>query len=198
MGQRALDHGRQAFTGILIAHIQNAKGPAIMGAVVHEIVALDMVRILGSQSHARAIVEPQASAFELSGRNLQALLLPDPFHPFVIHWPSFTLQERGDPAIAISSVLTGKRHYPRGKLCFVIRHLSRIALCGAWLPHHPAGSALGHAQRGLDMLDDCASPVWADQFFDSTSFKMALSSVKSATTRLNRAFSCSNSFKRRA
>tara|TARA_R110002110_G_scaffold265183_2_gene481054 strand:+ start:1164 stop:1613 length:450 start_codon:yes stop_codon:yes gene_type:complete len=54
----SLDMDRQALPAVFIDHRQHPERLAVMGAVGDEVVAPDMATILGSEPHARAIVQP--------------------------------------------------------------------------------------------------------------------------------------------
>ena len=49
-----------------------------MGSILDKVIGPDVVGMLRSQPHARAIVQPQTTAFGLLLRNLQPLAPPDP------------------------------------------------------------------------------------------------------------------------
>jgi hypothetical protein len=67
-----------------------------------------MVGSLRPQPKARAIVEPEMSAFRLFGRHFQPLASPDPLDTFLVHRPAGSTQQRRDPAISVAAILAGK------------------------------------------------------------------------------------------
>ena len=79
----------------------------IMRAYADEVVTPDMVRMCRPEPHARAIVEPQSPAWLLLLWNLQPFTTPDPLDSVLAHLPASMLQQRCDPAIAVTSVLLG-------------------------------------------------------------------------------------------
>src|SRR5260370_27545964 len=81
---------------------------AIMGAVLDEVVGPDMVGMLGPQADAGAIGQPQPSAFGLLGRHLQPFATPARLDPAVADRPAGLSEQRGDLAIAVTTVLTGE------------------------------------------------------------------------------------------
>ena len=52
----------------------------------------DMILVLGAQSDAGAIVEPQPCSLGLFLRYFQPLAPPDPLHPLVVHEPALHAQ----------------------------------------------------------------------------------------------------------
>ena len=56
---------RQALTGELVQDIERTKGPAVMGAVMHEVIGPDMVRPFGAQPDAGAVVDPEPPPLRL-------------------------------------------------------------------------------------------------------------------------------------
>ena len=58
------------------------------------------------------------------------------------------------------------------------------------------GATLGHLELPPHVLDDGAAAGGAQKFPLAASFRISLSSVRSDTAFLNRAFSCSSSFSR--
>ena len=56
----ALDPDRQSPPRELVDHAEHAELPAVLGAVLDEVVGPDMVGPLGAQPHARPVVEPKA------------------------------------------------------------------------------------------------------------------------------------------
>ena len=82
-------HGdRQALTRELIDHRQHPERPAVMGAVLHEVIGPDMVAPARAQTNARPIVEPQSPAFGLFRGHFQPLAPPDPPNTFDVHVPA--------------------------------------------------------------------------------------------------------------
>jgi hypothetical protein len=67
-----------------------------------------MVRSFWAYPNARSVVEPQPSSWLLFLWNLQPFTTPDPFHPFLANSPAGMLQQRRDPAVAITTILAGQ------------------------------------------------------------------------------------------
>ena len=70
-----------------------------MGSVFDEVVGPDVVRPLGAQAHARAVVQPEAAALWLFLRDFQPLPSPDPLDPFGVHSPAGVAQQGRDPPV---------------------------------------------------------------------------------------------------
>ncbi len=51
------------FSAVLIQNGQQPESPPFLGALMHEVIAPDMVPMSRSQAHARAVMEPQSPAF---------------------------------------------------------------------------------------------------------------------------------------
>ena len=96
-----------------------------------------MIGALGTQPHARAIVEPQPAPWLLSLRNFQPFAPPDALYPIVANPPSRTLQQRRNATIAI----------------FVVSLYRSVALRAAWLVHQVARSSLADSMHAAGMAD---------------------------------------------
>lgn len=158
----------------------------------------------GPKPDAEAVVAPEPPALGLLGWHLQTFLPPDPRHPLGIDMPALRTQQCRDPAIAVPAKLTGQIDDGFGKRRFVIRLFGNMPLGRTRLAKHLAGPAFGNAKRFLDMMH--AAPTTlnakersrAQKFPAAASFRMSLSSVRSATAFFSRAFSRSSSFRRLA
>ena len=155
-----------------------------------------MVLVLGPQSQARAIAEPETTSLRLLHRNLQPLLPPDPLDALVVHRPAGSFQQCRDTAVAVAAELGGQRDDVGSQSCLIMRRRRHLALCRAMLAENPAGPPLRHAKLAHHMLDTGTAAGGAYQFPLAASVRMSLSSVRSETARLSRAFSVSSSFRR--
>jgi hypothetical protein len=81
-----------------------------MGLCTDEVVAPDMIGVLGTQPHAGPVVEPQPPSRLLLLWNLQPLTTPDSLYPVLADLPACPLEQRRDPTIAIATILTGQRY----------------------------------------------------------------------------------------
>ena len=149
----AIDADRQALVGELVDDVEHAVFPAIMRAVLDEVVRPDVVGMLRPQTNAGAVCEPEAASFGLLLGNLQALASPDPLDPRVTDQPASITQQGGNLAIAIAAVLSSKFDHV-GRQPFGIFTAPRdLALRRAMLPERRTSAALGDMQMISDMLD---------------------------------------------
>jgi hypothetical protein len=88
-----------------------------------------MVPVFWPSPDTGPIIQPQATTFGLMLRYFEPFLTPDPFHPLVVDLPTFCLQQGGDPAVSIPSVLLGKINDPGSQLRLIVSDLWLISLC---------------------------------------------------------------------
>src|SRR3954463_13954734 len=86
--QLPVDADRQALPGKLVDDVEHAELPAVVGAVLDEVVRPDMVGALGSEPHAGAVIQPQTPLLRLLARHFEPLLPPDAFNPLGVHRPA--------------------------------------------------------------------------------------------------------------
>src|SRR5436305_15250328 len=110
-----------------------------------------MVGMLWSQTDARSVVEPEASAFGLLCRDLHPLTPPDAFDTLLVHRPARSAKQRRDPAVSVTAILAGKRNDVGGQCRFIIRCCRCLALCGAMLAKGPARPSLRYTKLCRDM-----------------------------------------------
>ena len=104
-GELAVDPDQQAFPGVLVQDVQDPERPAVIRAVMHEVVRPDVGPMGGPQPHARAIVQPQPPLLRLFLRNLEPLASPQALHPLGVHLPAGIPQQGRDPAIPVAAIL---------------------------------------------------------------------------------------------
>ena len=154
-----------------------------------------MVGPLGAKADAGSVREPEPAALGLSGWNLQPLASPNPLDPLVVDYPACRrAQQRGDLAIAVASVSADQFDHVGDELLLIVASARNPALGRAVLPEHAADPPLRYLQSEPDMVDAGTTTRGAYQFPDAASFRISLSSVRSATARRSRAFSASSSF----
>ena len=189
---------RQTFPTELVNHHQHPKRPSVMRALLNEVVSPDVMAPARSKPDAGAVIQPEPAALGLPRRNLQPFLPPNPRHALGIHMPALGAKQCRDPAIAVTSKLAGKIDDRFRKRRFIAGHFRNMPLRRASLAKHTAGPAFGYTQRLLNMMHVVPTTGSAQKFPDAASFRMSLSSVRSATAFLSRAFSRSSSFRRLA
>ena len=149
----AIDPDRQTFVCELVDDIEHSILPSLMGAVLHEIVRPDMVGPLGTQAHARAVIEPKAAPLGLLGWNFQPFASPDAFDTLVVDKPTSLPEQRGDPAVAIAAVFAGEFNDVGGQPFLIFSPSRRLALRRTVLAEYPTRPALGNAKLLPDVLD---------------------------------------------
>ena len=60
----------KALMGELVDDVEHAEPAPIVSAVLEEVVGPDMIAVLGPEADAGAVVQPEATALGLPGRNL--------------------------------------------------------------------------------------------------------------------------------
>jgi len=165
---------------------------------VDKIVAPHMVCMLSPEPHATAIVKPQPTSLWLFPWHLEPFLLPDPLDPLVIHTPSFEPEHRSDSSIAITPIHARQLDDPLRQWQLVVSHARQIPLRCSWLFQEFARPPLGNSKAIPYCINRFSLPVRAQKFPDATSCNIALSSERSATSFLSRAFSFSRSLSLRA
>ena len=110
-----------------------------------------MIPMGGAKPDTRAVVEPQTTPFGLLWRHFQARLTPDAFHPFMVHTPALTVQQRSNSRRAVTAVQRGQFDDPLGQQRLVIPNLGQVTLGGAGLAQDLAGPPLRRPQSPLGM-----------------------------------------------
>ncbi len=155
-----------------------------------------MVLVHRTKTNARAIIQPQPTAFWLSLRYLQPLLSPDPFNTLMVHSPALQAQQRCDPPVPIASERCCKVNDALGERFFIITFDRRIPLRRAWLLQDSARPPLRDTEAITHRVNRSPRLPRAQKFPRATSCSIALSRCASASSLLSRAFSCSSSLNR--
>src|SRR5512141_239269 len=161
MPQMTLHSHRQTLPDKFIDHVQDPKRSAIVGSFEHEVIAPDMVRKLRFQPQTGSIVQPQATPFRLSGRYLQPFPTPDALHTLVVHLPPLVVQESGDAAIAITSILAGQFCHTQHQALFFACLTLLISLCRTRLSKSPADPSFRKLEHFLGSLHRLPASVLA-------------------------------------
>ncbi len=134
---------RQALPRVFVDHRQHADRSSIVRHRAHEVVAPHVIGPLGPQPHARAVIEPEPSPGPLFLRDLQPFATPDALHSIFPHLPACRPQQRRDPPVAVTAILTGQGN-DRSRQRIFIHSLDRhVALRSTPLLHQPASMSLG-------------------------------------------------------
>ena len=124
-----------------------------MRAVFDEVVAPHVIAVLRPEPDARTVGEPKTPSFCLFVGNPQALAPPDPLDPLVVDEPARLTQQRGDLAIAVAAVITGKLDDVGGQPLFVVAPRWRLALRRTMLSERRTCATLGDVKFTSNMLD---------------------------------------------
>ena len=115
-----------------------------------------MVRPLGAQADAGAVVQPQTAPLRLFLGHLQPLAPPQAQGTLVIDLPAGIAQQSGDPPVAVTAILAGQLDHVRDQAVLVVAAARDAALGRAVLPQHPAGAAFRDPEPAADMIDALA------------------------------------------
>ncbi len=149
----SVDLDRQALAGVFIDDDQHPERLAIKGAILDEVIRPDVVRVHRPKPNARSIGEPQTPAPGLFHWHSEPLAPPYPIDALDVHHPTFSVQQRGDPAVAVTAVLLGKAGNRFGQRIFALSALPRLALGGAVLADHAARPAHRDAEALHHVVD---------------------------------------------
>ena len=112
-----------------------------------------MVRPLGAQPDAGAVVQPQTVPLRLFGGHLQPLAPPQALDPLVVDLPAGIAQQGRDAAVAVTAVLAGQLDHVRDQAILVVTAARDAALGRAMLSQHPAGPPFRDPKPVADMID---------------------------------------------
>ena len=110
---------RQALAGELVQDVEHAEGPAVMGLMMDEVIGPDVVRPLGTQPDAGAVVQPQTVPLRLFLGHLQPLAPPQALDPLVVDLPAGDTQQGRDAPIAVAAILAGQLGHVRNQAILV-------------------------------------------------------------------------------
>jgi hypothetical protein len=142
----------------LVDYVEHAVLPALMGAVLDEVVGPNMVRVFGAKTDAGSVGEPETASLRLFVRDFQPFATPDALDPFVVHQPAGSAQQFGDLAIAVAAILASELDDVGRQPLLLGTALRDPALRRAMLTERRTGTALGDGQLPSDMLDAGAAP----------------------------------------
>lgn len=159
-------------------------------------------QLIGDKVHTPAIVPVQCCRADLpldtgntpTGRFLthyQAFCTVEPVDPLMVNLPSFTLEQYVESPIAEGNTACSQFPQSQAKRELWICHAS-MTMCRARPVEHPKGPPFACPVQCLHLSDEFAAKGRPQSFFESTSWSICLSSVRSATRRFNRRFSSSS------
>src|SRR5262249_22431935 len=132
---------------------QHAEGPAVLGAVLNEIIGPDMAFAFRPKPDAGAVVQPKPPASWLFLWHFQPLSPPNPVNPLEIDAKALGLQQRPDPAIAVTAIGRGQTEDRLRQRILIIANERMPALCRAWLPDDSARATLRHRHLRANVRD---------------------------------------------
>src|SRR5262245_61465329 len=191
-------HQRQTFTRVLIDDRQPLQRPPARRAVEDKVPGPHVVWVLRATAHASVGAVPQMPLFPGFLRHFQPLPAPQPIHALAIHRPALTPQQRPDPPIAITRMLTHQRQHPFHQPTLRILDAGPITLRLSRLTQHPARPSLAHPEAPPHANDRLLPACRTRQFPSRASLSMALSNPASASSFFRRLFSSSSSLSRLA
>ncbi len=121
-----------------------------------EVVGPDVIRPLGAQPDAGAVIEPKPAPLRLLAGHLQPLAPPQALDPLVVDLPAGIAKQGRDAAIAVTAVLAGQLDHVRDQAVLVVAAARDAALGRAVLPQHPASAAFRDPEPVTDMIDALA------------------------------------------
>ena len=107
---------------------QDAQATPVMILAMHKVEAPDVIAMERSQPNAGAIVQPETAAWSIILRDLEALTTPDPLNSVLAQRLARCLQQRGDTAVAVASVLGRQGDDGAGQRILIGRHGGHVAL----------------------------------------------------------------------
>jgi hypothetical protein len=189
---------RQAAARELVDHARHPERPAVLGAVLHEVVRTDVVRPLRPQAHARAVIEAQAAPLRLFLRHLQPLPSPDPPHALDVHPLALVDPQPADPSIAVASVLLGQTLDGDRQPGIIVANPRTPPLRRPRLADNRTSATLRDRQSRAHVINARPLAGRAQYSPSRASFRINLSSVNSEIAFFRRWFFRSRSFRRRA
>ena len=156
-GELAPNPDRQALAGELVQDVEHAEGPAVIRPVMHEVIGPDVIRPLGAQPDAGAVIEPKPAPLRLFLGHLQPLAPPQALDPLVVDLPAGVAQQGRDPPVTVTAVLAGQLDHVRNQAVLVVAAARDAALGRAMLPQHPASAAFRDPETVADMIDALAA-----------------------------------------
>jgi hypothetical protein len=147
------DDNGQAAAREFVEHHEHSKGPAILSAILDEVIGPDVIGTLRSQANARAIVGPKPAPFRLLYRHFEPFPAPDAVDPLDVHSPALGNEHLADAAVAVATIARRQPHDRVRQRRFVVGHLLPPPLRRTRLPYDSAGSALRDGKTRADVRD---------------------------------------------
>jgi len=110
-------------------------------------------------------------------------------HAFLVHRANLSAQQRRNLSAPEARMLLGQPMHAPSHRPVLLRLAGEIPLGQSRLPNAEARVTLTHAERRLNVTNLRALPGRAQYFPSTTSYRIALSNERSATSFFGRAFS---------
>lgn len=158
---------------VFVDHVQELQPPAIRGGVELKLHGPDLMRVFRLVTLYGAVCGPDPLLLSGSGP-LEALLTPEPVHPFVVHRPAFPPQQAIRHPPAPADVLGFNFPEPKPQLSLLnVNNLAGIPQDAAVLAHHPEGDPLRYPERGAQRLNSPAALFRAQKFPSASTYGCA-------------------------
>src|SRR5262249_40018132 len=191
---RGIDVDRQARTGEIVDDRQNAKAPTVVEYIDDEV---ERPALIDAGGRAEPRHAASHAAPTLATAHGEALLRIEPIDTLEIDGKPFTPKQHMKSSISEPAPLAGQRPETVAQRR-PLRPPRAIAPGRAVEADERAGPSLAQLELGLDRPHRGPLRHGRQTFFPTSSFRAWLSSVRSATKRLSRVFSCSSVRRRRA
>ena len=183
---------------VLVEHRQKLQHTTVVRSRAHEVVGPDVILVQRPEPDARSIVEPHPAPLRLPSRHFEPLLPPDPLHTLVVHLPTLDAQQVRDLSVPVATEPARQPYHVGAQRRLVVAHLLDPALRRARLAQHTTRVTFTGPESLTYIHHTPPSALGAQKFPLAASSRISLSTVRFATARFRRAFSFSNSLKRRA
>ena len=123
VGRRRLapDPDCQALPGELVQEVERAKGPPVMGPMMHEVIEPNTVPPARRAAGHRNRRSAQTSPLRLLSGHLQPLAPPQALDLLVVDLPAGVVQQGRDPPVSVTTVPVGELDYVRDQATLVVR-----------------------------------------------------------------------------
>lgn len=144
---------RQAAACELIEHDQHAEGPAVLRALLDEVIRPDVVGSLWPKTDAGPLVQPHTAALGLFAWYFQPFPTPDAIDALDVDPPAGGNEHLANAPVAISAIPRRQPDDGSRQRGFVVRRLEMPSLRRTWLSYDSAGAALRNIEMRAHGLD---------------------------------------------
>src|SRR5262245_25745535 len=191
---RSIDVNRQACPGEIVDDGEDTKAPAVVEHIENKV---ERPAFIDAGQRAEPGHAARYAPTSFATTDGETFLRIQPIDALEIHAKAFAPEQHVEPSIPEPSPLAGELPEAVAQRR-PLRPPGSIATGRAAESHEPAGPALTQLELRLDRPHRGPLRHGRQTFFPTSSFRAWLSSVRSATRRLSRLFSCSSVRRRRA